>query len=69
MLSLVLVFCSTLNGECQEVVVPRQPDSLMECQLGGQFAAAEWLKDHPMMRRDWVFDSYKCVLEGNTHGA
>jgi len=57
MITLVLIFC--LGAECIEHrPVYEEPLSLMACSVGGQIAAAEYLKTHP----GWQLKRWRCEV-------
>lgn len=62
MFSMMLTFCALAGSPCIEVEPAEPPQSMTECMTGGQVAAAEWLRHHPMESVRLRFAGWKCRI-------
>ncbi|MHB8564412.1 MAG: hypothetical protein ACYDDA_10815 [Acidiferrobacteraceae bacterium] len=59
---MLLTFCALSGAPCIEIEPAEPPQSMTECLVGGQSAAAEWIKLHAMQAGKLRFAGWKCGL-------
>jgi hypothetical protein len=70
MIELVLVMCLIGSKTCIEHrPVFEQPLNLMECVMGGQFAAAQFMQQHPGLNRTYRLASWRCEINRKSEKA
>jgi hypothetical protein len=63
MLELIFTACSVLSAQsCREValIYSMEDVSLMQCQMSGQYAIAEWTIANP----NWITGRWQCRVAG-----